>query len=176
MKNSMSLTGESSDHKLAAIFASEPAAREAAVKIIDVLGLDDAQTEVVKPGGQDAGKKLEPESRGIWHTLIRAHLWLGLTGAAIGAVAYAVMFFAGVGFVTNNPAQAAMIIFYCFLVGLLLGGLVTVRPDHARYIRQSKEALDDGKILLAVHARSLKELRRAKSELEKTGADTIATF
>lgn len=175
MKNSMGLTGESSDHKLAAIFDSESDARAALDRLVDATGLDKQQVAVIGPDDESFGRQLEPESRGIWYTLIRAHLWLGLVGAAIGAAAYGIMALMGVPFVTDNPGKSAMIIFYCFLVGLLFGGLVTVRPDHNRYVREAKAALAEGKSLLVVHARSLKELRRAKSSIEKAGTDVVST-
>ncbi|MFO7764744.1 MAG: hypothetical protein R6V61_13550 [Wenzhouxiangellaceae bacterium] len=177
MQNSMGFTGESSDHKLAAIFASEPAAREAAVEVVDALGLDNDQVKVIKAGDDDAERKLEPESRGIWHTLIRAHLWLGLAGAVIGAILYFALSVAGVPFVVGNPAWASsMFIVLCFVGGLLVGGAVTVRPDHAPYIRAAVSALRDGKSLVIVHARDLEQLRQAKEELEKHDADVIPTL
>lgn len=177
MKNSMGLTGESSSHKLAAIFASEPAAREAAVKVVDAVGLDNDQVEVVNPGDDEPGRKLEPESRGIWHTLIRAHLWLGLAGAAIGAILYFLLWAAGVAAVVDNTAWAAgMLILGFFVGGLLLGGLVTARPDHVPYIRAAASALRDGKSVVVVHARDLEQLRQAKAELEKHHADVIPTL
>lgn len=177
MKNSMGLTGESSNHKLAAIFASEPAARDAAGKVVDALGLDEKQVEVVNPGDDEPGRALEPESRGIWHTLIRAHVWLGLAGAVIGAILYFLLAAANVPFVVDNPAWAlSMFVVLCFVGGLLAGGAVTVRPDHAPFIRAAGSALRDGKSLVIVHARDLQQLRQAKDELEKHDADVIPTL
>lgn len=177
MKNSMGLTGESSNHKLAAIFPSGPAAREAAVEVVDALGLDDGQVEVVDPGNDQPGRRLEPESRGIWHTLIRAHLWLGLAGAAFGAILYFLLAAANVPFVVDNPGWASsMFIVLCFVAGLLAGGAVTVRPDHAPFIRAAGSALRDGKSLVVVHARGLEQMRQAKAELEKRAADVIPTL
>jgi len=177
MKNSMGLTGESSNHKLAAVFASGPAARDAAAQLVDALGLDAGQVDVVQPGDQAPGRKLEPESRGIWHTLIRAHLWLGLAGAVIGAILYFLLAAGNVPFVVDNPAWAAsMLIVLCFVAGLLAGGAVTVRPDHAPLIRAAGSALRDGKSLVVVHARDVQQLRQAKAELEKHDADVIPTL
>ncbi|MDT8410369.1 MAG: hypothetical protein RQ741_12260 [Wenzhouxiangellaceae bacterium] len=174
MNKSMGLTGESSSHKIAGVFDAEQEAREALSRLVRATSLADDQVVLVKPDDPDRGRKLEPESRGIWHTLIRAHLWLGLAGAIFGGILFWLLAGWGVAWVGDNPAWAAgMLILGFFVAGLLLGGLLTLRPDHVPYLRHSATTLDEGKFLVAVHARSLAQLAEARQELKKIDARTI---
>ena len=85
MPGNSALTGEVSNSKVAGIFASESAARAEAARVHATLQLSDAQVQVVTPTDRTPGRKLEPESRGIFRTMIRAHVVLGLCGAVAGA-------------------------------------------------------------------------------------------
>ena len=65
-----SLTGEISDSKVAAVFDSEDRARSAALEIRSRLGLRDSQVQVISPHDRHPGRKLLPEGRGIFRTII----------------------------------------------------------------------------------------------------------
>src|SRR5690606_38292737 len=77
------VTAEVSNHKLAAVFPDARAARAAADALCRDTGLAKAQVKVVTPGSADVDIRLEPEGGGIWRTILRAHLRLGLAGAAL---------------------------------------------------------------------------------------------
>ena len=66
------LTGEVSNSKLAAVFDTAAAAREAAAGLVQALALHPTQVKVVTPDEPDAAIKLEPEGRGIWRTIVRS--------------------------------------------------------------------------------------------------------
>src|SRR5690606_30984226 len=97
------VSGEVSNSKLAAVFDSAAAAREAADAIIAAVGLQRSQVKLVTPDEPDANIKLEPEGGGIWRTIIIAHVRLGILGAVLGAVAFAIMMGMGVPFVARSP-------------------------------------------------------------------------
>jgi hypothetical protein len=177
MKHAMALTGEASDHKVAGLFSDAAAARELAAAVRAEVGLTEAQVRVLGPGDDHVGRALEPETRGILHTMIRAHLWLGLAGAVIGAVAFAIMFALGIGFIVLNPwASALLLIGFGAIGGLLLGGAVSLRPDHSPYIGASQEALREGRYVVVVHATSTDELERAEAILKANAGETVRTL
>src|SRR5690606_28002523 len=118
------LSGEVSNSKLAAVFDSDAAARQAAEAVLAAAGLQAAQVKVVTPGEPDANIRLEPEGQGIWRTIVVAHVKLGILGAVLGAVAFAIMMGAGLPFVTRSPLAAGLVtISFGAVAGLLFGGL-----------------------------------------------------
>ena len=119
MKYRMALTAEASDHKVVGLIAGEAAAHELAAAVRAGTGLKEAQVRVLSPGDTDIGRTLEPESRGILHTIIRAHMWLALTGAAVGILASGIMIALGVQFIVLSPGWSALL-----LIGFgTIGGL-----------------------------------------------------
>ncbi|MBD7986829.1 riboflavin biosynthesis protein RibA [Luteimonas sp. Sa2BVA3] len=171
------LTGEVSNSKLAAVFDSSADARAAAAALLSEAGLQPQQVKVVGPDEPDANIKLEPEGRGIWRTIVVAHVKLGIVGAILGAIAFGIMMWAGLPFVTRSPvAAAAATIAFATVGGLLLGGLVSIRPDHDRYVQATHDAMEARRTTVVVHALSKDEQQRASELLAARGAEVTATL
>lgn len=171
------LSGEVSNSKLAAVFDSGAAARDAAAAMIAEVGLQPAQVKVIAPDEPDANIKLEPEGRGIWRTIVVAHVRLGIAGAVLGAIAFAIMMAMGVPFVARSPVAAALVtISFATVGGLLLGGLVSIRPDHDRYVQATHDAMDSHRTTVVVHALSHEEQARAREFLARRGAEVTSTL
>src|SRR3546814_8321552 len=116
--------------KIAAIFENEAAAASAAAALHSTTDLQATQLRLVRPHEKDYSKKLEPESHGIARTALRAHLILGVAGAVIGIAAWGLMYAMDLPAIVSSPqASAGAIIFFSAIGGLLLGGLVTAKPD-----------------------------------------------
>lgn len=176
MKKTPGVSGEKSDHKLAAVFESEDRAREASRVLADETGLERDQLEVLSPGSREAERALLPESHGIWRTLVRSHIWLGLAGAVAAVVLFLILSVLGVPFVTDNPVAAlGLFVLVLTLAGLMLGGLVTLRPDQVPYIEVAREALRSGHHVLLVHARSAEQLGEARDLLERPALKAMRT-
>jgi len=158
----LDLTGESSDHKLAAIFHNPTDASMARGELEKCLPLDTRRCEVLTPSSAGISRQLLPESRGIWHTILRSHVLMGLAGALAGVTACFGLLAAGLPIVANNPWFAAFaFIHVTTLIGLMVGGLLSLRPDQIPYIRAAREALSSGRSVLILHARSADELSKA---------------
>jgi hypothetical protein len=171
------LSGEDLDHKLAVVFDSESSARNIAEILRNALRLGWHQIHVIGPNDRHPGFELEPEDRGIWRTMVRAHVWLGIAGAIGGLLLFAVLFFVGIEFVVANAFTTAVIaVAFGGIFGLMFGGLVTLRPDHMPYISMAQSALRKGKYVLAVHASSADQLAAAKAELHKMNLETITSL
>lgn len=171
------LTGEVSNSKLAAVFEDGTAARDAASAVIAAAHLQPAQVKLVGPDEPDVNIKLEPEGGGIWRTIVVAHLRLGILGAVIGAIAFAIMFWAGLPFVVRSPLAAGLVtVSFGAVGGLLLGGLVAIRPDHDRYIQATHDAMDARRTTVVVHALSQEERRSAQEFLAGRGAEVTRTL
>lgn len=176
MANSNALTAEASGQKVAAIFSTETRAREVAAQLRTELGLGDPQVRVVTPNDHRPGRKLEPESQGIFRTMILAHARLGALGAVAGAVLFGVFWFAGAGMVVNAAAPAAFaMIVIGGLVGLMAGGLVTLRPDHDVVINRVFEAIGEGQCAVVVHAQSTEQVEAVQEKLKAAGGEVVST-
>ena len=172
-----SLTGETSTSKVAATFGSERRARRIASGLRTALRLRPSQVQVVTPRDRHPGRKLEPESRGIARTIITAHAKLGAIGLAAGALLFGLLYAAGLDLVTSSPGfAAALIISYCGVLGLLAGGLVSLRPDHDPYIHRVREGLEGGRSAVVVHAVNADQRDAAKRALDAEGGDAIRTL
>jgi hypothetical protein len=171
------ITGEVSNSKVAAVLDSKAAALQAADTIRRTLHLKDSQVRVVAPHDPRAGKKLEPESQGIFSTMLRAHFWLGLLGAALGAALFGVLWALKIPFIVNSaPYAAGAIIFFAAVAGLMFGGLVTLRPDHDLYILKVQDALGEGRYAVVVHALSHAQRTQVAELLRSASGEVITTL
>ena len=171
------LTGEVSNSKVAAVFANATAAGEVAARLRSTLQLSEAQVQVITPTDRHPGRMLEPESRGIWRTIVRSHVRLGALGAVAGAVAFAVLWARGLPWIVNSAVMAACVLVgFGTVAGLLLGGLLTLRPDHDLYIIKVLEALADGRSAVVVHAFSREQNAQAAALLSEAHGEVVSTF
>lgn len=177
MPGESALTAEVSNTKVAGIFANATAARAQAARLRDALQLSEAQVQVVTPADPRPGHKLEPESHGIFRTMIRAHVVLGLTGAVVGALAFAVLFAMRIPFIVNSAVMAAaVLVAFGTVAGLMFGGLVTLRPDHDPFILKVQQALGEGRSAVVVHAFSRDEGAQARELLQDASDDVVSTL
>ncbi len=171
------VTGEVSNSKLVAVFAAATAARDAAALAVARLPLQPAQVRVIAPGAADVGLQLEPEGGGIRRTLIVAHLWLGLAGIVAGALLFVLLVVTGVPFVVSSPWAAGLaLVGFGAVAGLLLGGLVSLRPDHDPYIHATRDALATGRTAVVVHALSSAQRAQAAELMAAQGGEVTQTL
>ena len=171
------LTGEVSDSKLAAVFASRSAAQAAADALIASSGLQPTQVKVIRPDSADVAIKLEPEGGGIWRTIIKAHAKLAVVGGVLGLVAFGVLYALGIPMVVQSPIAAALVLLgFGITAGLMLGGLVALRPDHDRYVQATRDAMDEGRSTVVVHALSGEQQKAAAEFLSSRGGEVTRTL
>ncbi|MBS7457313.1 hypothetical protein [Coralloluteibacterium stylophorae] len=169
--------GEASRSKVVATFANRGRAQAVAEALRGHLHLAPDRVTIAAPGGVDPGRAVEPEQAGIARTAVRAHVTLGILGAVVGALVFVVLLLVGVPAVVASPgAAAAVIIVLGTAFGMLLGGLVTLRPDHDRAIERTHEAVDSGRTALIAHAASAEERARMMAFLEAEGGEPTRTL
>ena len=99
-----------------------------------------------------------------------------LAQAIVAVLLFFLLSALGVPFVTDNPAAAlGLFVLVLTLAGMMLGGLVTLRPDQVPYIEVAREALRSGHHVLLVHARSAEQLGEARDLLERPALKTMRT-
>ena len=177
MAGETALTAEVSNTKVAAIFANASAARAQAARIRDALQLSEAQVQVVTPADPRPGHKLEPESHGIFRTMIRAHVVLGLAGAVVGALVFAALWAMDIPFIVNSAVlAAAVLVAFGMVAGLMFGGLVTLRPDHDPFILKVQQAIGEGRSAVVVHAYSHDQGAQARDLLRDASDEVVSTL
>ena len=171
------ILGETWGSKVAAVFPDAAQALARATALREALSLDASQVRTVTPRDRHPGRALEPESHGIFRTMLRAHAWLGVAGLAAGALLFLVLWLAQVPMVVGAPRAAAIaILLLSGFGGLMLGGLVTLRPDHDPFILEVLEAIGEGRSAVVVHATDPNQHQRAVHWLQAAGGDVVATL
>lgn len=169
--------GEVSNSKLAAVFDTVPLARAAVAAVIARTGLQPAQVKLVAPDEPNPGTKLEPEGRGILRTIVFAHVWFGIAGLVVGAAVFGVMLWYGMPLIASSPGIAAVaFVFFGAIAGLMLGGLISLRPDHDRYILATQEAMTQQRTTVVVHALSGDQADQAADILSGLGGEVTKTL
>lgn len=175
--------GEASLTKVAGLFPDKGQAEAAAVAVLRTPGMAPGQVRLLGP--QDAkmsrrdifGRNLEPEQRGIFRTLLITHGIFGLLGAVAGVLLFLWLYRTGQPMVAGSPLLAfGAIVGFATAFGLMLGGLVTLRPDHVWLIASVRSGLKKNKWAVIVHPVDAGQTRDARELLLKGGAEILKTL
>lgn len=177
MRNAMNLFGERSLTLVAALFDNGVAAARAAGNLQRHQQGERCAVMVVEPHDPRLGRKLEPESTGIWHTMLRTHGKLAVLGALVGALIGAVLLMSDWAAADAAPVMTmAMSTIYGAFAGGLLAGLLTLRPDRSRVIADVRDATDHGRWAVVAHPRSPEQADAARRWLASEGGDVLQSL
>lgn len=177
MRDALNLFGERSLTLVAALFDSGAAAARAAGLLQRRQEGERCAVMVVEPNDPRLARKMEPESNGIWHTLLRTHGKLGAIGLMVGALAGTVLVAADWPAAAESPFMTiAMAAVYGVFVGMLVAGLLTLRPDRGRVIARVREATGHGRWAVVAHPRSPEQAAVARDELAGAGGDVLRSL
>lgn len=177
------LFGERSLTKVAGLFAQKSQAESSVEQVLRSGGLNAAQVRLLGP--QDArtarrelfGRAMEPESAGIARTFLQTHLVGGMAGAVAGLALYLWFYRAGHPMIASGPVVAFIaIVGFAATFGLLLGGLLTMRPDHVRLITRVRSALRHNQWAVVAHPINSEQTERVRQVLEKSAAEVVTTL
>jgi hypothetical protein len=169
-----SLFGEKSTTKLAAFFDTQQELDAVSEELRRVSGMQNPQLWVVRPHDSDFARKLEPESQGIVRTAVRSHLLLGAAGLGVGLVLWGVLYAMGLPAIRSSPIYSGgAIVAFSTVAGLLLGGLVTARPDHQVVIQSVDTATKAGRWSLVAHPRDPAQCKAAEAVLGAAHAEVV---
>lgn len=175
--------GEHSLTKVAAVFDSRSAAETAVLRLRQVSGMNASQVNLVGPsdsaGVVDAplSRKLEPEPAGIWRTLIRAHVVTGSIGVLAGGVLYLGYRLVGNTAVMSSPLLSlGLMFFYGGIFGLMVGGGLSLRPDHYRVMAAVRKAIKQGRWAVISHPVNHEQTTLVMNELHHRGVSVVRSF
>lgn len=163
--------GESFPSKVCAIYASRKDAEEATHKLITEGNFSSDQIKIANPGDVAIDRKIEPERRGIALTLLKSHLILGGLFLILGVVIATFLSFYGVPATRASPMMTYIaVILISLFIGLILAGLISLRPDHDILIYKAEKAAETDKWTVIVHCKNRREINRAKTCVEASAA------
>lgn len=150
--------GERSLTKVAGIYATALSAEDARARLLRSGKWADGQVVLLTPADGKMSRraimarKMEPESRGIFRTILRAHLFTALVGFAVGVGAWWLLWQTGNQLIGSSPRLSFLALaFFGTVFGLMVGGLISLRPDHARVITIVRSALRSGQWAAVAH-------------------------
>ena len=176
MRNRFTLFGERSLTLIGAVFPDSGSARAAEHALERDAALN-GEVAVIGPDDPLTALKLEPETHGIWKTAIRSHAVLGLVGLALGLLA--ALLLQATGWPAAVSSFGYLLLFLGVMgafAGMLIAGMITLRPDHGIVIRQLREALARRHWALVVRPRSEDHALRAMERLQALGASPLRSL
>jgi len=175
--------GERSVTKVAGLFATRSGAEIAMHDLLDSCRLSATQVNVLNPldgspARNDAlDRAVEPEQRGIWLTVIRAHLVMGLLGLLAGVLLYAVLMAMDNAALRSTPGMGLVALAgFGATFGLMVGGVLALRPDHGRVIGIVRGGLQSGQWAVVVHPLDSGQTRQAMALLHQGSLRVMRSF
>lgn len=171
------LFGENATTKIAATFDTEERMRVVAAMLRTRVPLLPDQIRAVRPGEHGFGRKLEPEGIGIVRTAFKAHIILGLAGFIVAFLAWLWLYLSGVEAIISSPGlSAGAFTFFGIIAGMLLGGLITARPDHDLVIQRVRTASEEGRWSLVIHPLTPRECDAALRMLAEEEVESVRSI
>ena len=146
-------------------------------------GLQAGQVRLLGP--QDArashrdlfARTLEPEPRGIARTFIQTHVVGGMAGGFVGLALFTWFYKAGHPMILSSPLLAAIaLVGFGITFGLLLGGLLSIRPDHVLLITKVRSALRHNRWAVVTHPTSPEQTAKVKEVLQGNAEEVVSTL
>jgi hypothetical protein len=171
----LDLVEEAHPGRVGAVFASESTARAAAASLGREIGVARDRVEMIRPDDRGWADKVEPETAAIGRTLARSHIILGVGGLLAGFAVASALLLADLRMAETSPSMTfAFVGFLGAVAGLLVAGLISLRPDHDRVISRARTAANSGSWMIVVFTDNHEETVNVGSAL-KGMADGVVT-
>jgi len=170
-----SLFGERSLTLVAATFSDPVSAADAATELR--ADMPQVEVDLVRPRDADFARKMEPDTEGIWRTAVRSHRVLGPAGLLVGAAAAAMLVSLDWPAAARSPMLTALFLGTLGLfAGLMLAGLLTLRPDRSRVTLSIRRRNRAGQWAVVAHPRSTAQSDWVVDRLRKAGGTVIRSL
>lgn len=169
--------GEQWPFKVGAVFSDFAAAQRVAESLAEGSHERHSRVDLIEPGDPKMTNKLEPETVGVRRTLVRSHVVMGIAGILGGLLLVLILSLLGVEAVSANIGYASMALgFVGGMIGMMAGGLVSIRPDHDHLINEARDACEHGQWVVLVHTQQKSEEDRVRDVLKQYSDDVVSTF
>lgn len=173
----MSVTEENKSSKVAGVFKDEKSAQSARQKLIDSGSFSVNVIEIVAPEDQNLSQKIEPNTQEIATTLVKSHSIIGAIGLLVGLGAALLLTTIGPDMTQSSPLLTYFALgFVGLLLGMMLAGAVSLRPDHDPLISETVKASENQQWSVIVQTRTSAESDRAEDILKISAQSVKETF
>lgn len=163
--------------RVAAVYTDEVSANAARQRLISEGNISPALISIVKPHDSNLSKKIEPESRNIAKTIVRSHSWLGLIGAIVGLLLAIALSTSGPEMTRSSPLFTYLVfIFFGATFGMMLAGVISLRPTHDPLITKTIEASQENEWTVIVQTDNHAEIERVKTLLKASAVSMSETL
>lgn len=168
------ISGEQFTSKVGAVFSDARRAQQAAHGLVANEGFGNEQVRIIHPHDKALSAKVQPERRGLALTIVKAHVTTGIAGLLVGVIFVYLLERMDFEFIEWSPWYSyGAGAFFGAMIGMLVGGLISLRPDQDLLIAKLKTATAQGRWSVVVHARDHGEEQRAKESLEKVSDEVV---
>jgi len=173
----MNVIDEKNPSKVAGTFASEATAKAAQEKLIQQGHFKAADIKIVRPNDADISIKIEPKDSGIAKTLVNSHIVFGTAGLAIGLIIAFLLIMIGPEMFKSSPLLVYFALgFVGSLLGLMLAGGISLRPDQDPLITDTVEASTHNQWSVVVQIDSDEANERAQAIMKETAESVTHTL
>lgn len=159
--------------QIAAVFASETEARQAADAVTQGSDVKSAQITLVNPMDNQFNQKLEGASAPIGRSMWHSHLVLGAVGLLIGLVIAYLLVQWGPALTQSNPMFTYIaLISPGLFIGLFVAGLIGLRPDRTRIVDAVKQAVRNNHYAIVINLRKNQSASKVNEILSRS-SDTV---
>tara|TARA_R110002167_G_scaffold309554_1_gene514466 strand:+ start:461 stop:973 length:513 start_codon:yes stop_codon:yes gene_type:complete len=163
--------------KVSAVYPDELRARAGLQSVLDSSGLTSSVTKLVAPHDNDFDKKLEKNDKQVGTFMLKAHLSFALFGVILGLFGAGILAFYGPTYTQASPVMTAIALSVLgFFFGLMLAGLVSLRPDQDGVVNQTREATQEGKWVVVVSTPSHEKTQQVNDILSETAESVTSSF
>ncbi len=175
--NRSNLLTEENPHLVSGEFEYRRDASAVVERLLTVTGLRRAQVELLEPGTHQVARKVEPKSRAIGRTLVRTHVLLGILGLVVGLVAATALVMGGPEMTRSSPLMTFIFVpTLTMFMGLLMAGLVALRPDHGPVIKATRDAVNEGLWTVVARCADQRQADHADRVLSATARATTRSL
>jgi len=132
--------------------------------------------DIVQPNDQQWMRKLEPESRAIRRGAVRSHATLMTAGFVVGVLLSFLLINSWAAAAASPLLTGISVTLIATLVGGIVAGLLTLRPDRSAVAIQVKEGLKEGRWAVVAHPRDEAAAAQAGDMLRHAGGDVLRSL
>jgi hypothetical protein len=166
------LFAEQSLTLVAALFGDGQQAAMAAER----LRQTQADVDIVQPNDKQWMRKLEPEGRAIRQTAFRSHAVLMAAGFALGVLLSFLLINTWAAAAASPWMTGIAVTLIVTLVGGIVAGLLTLRPDRSAVAMQVKAGLSEGRWAVVAHPRDEAAAAQASEMLRHAGGNVLRSL
>lgn len=163
--------------KVAGIFNSIATAKAAQAKLIKQGHFKAKDIKIVYPHDAGISQKIAPRDSGIATTLVNAHIIIGLGGLLFGLLLAFVLTLLGPDMFRSSPLLVYLALgFVGAMLGLMIAGGVSLRPDQDPLISDTVEASNENKWSVVVQIDDIESNERAQTIMQETAVSVSHSF